>query len=206
MARIISIDFPEAPVMAATALDADKLVVFPTDTVYGVAARLGEAAIERIFAAKKRAIDKAIPVLLAEPDAVTQVAQSFPDWAQQLAAQFWPGPLTLVLPRRDDLPASLSALATVGVRVPDFTFARTLIAEAGGALAVTSANRSDQPPACTVQAAIRYLSDAVALYVDGGACAGGVPSTVVTMTGDGLRVLREGPISAHNVRAVLATD
>jgi L-threonylcarbamoyladenylate synthase len=203
MARIISIDFPEAPALAAAALESDQLIVFPTDTVYGVAARLDEAAIERIYAAKKRAIEKAIPVLLAAPDAVSQVARSFPDWAQRLADRFWPGPLTLVLPKRDDLPPNLSTLPTVGVRVPDYTFARTLIAAAGGALAVTSANRSDEPPACTIQAAIRYLNAAVALYLDGGACAGGVPSTVVTLAGDELRVLREGPISARALRAVL---
>lgn len=190
--------------MAAGALADGRLVVLPTDTVYGVAATLDEAAITRIFAAKKRPPERAVPVLLADDTIVLQVASRFPDSAQRLAAAFWPGPLTLVLPKRDDLPASLSALPTVGVRVPDHGATRAIIAAAGGALAVTSANRTDQPPACTVHAAVRYLADAVALYLDGGTCAGGVPSTVVACDDEGLRVLRQGPISEAALRAALA--
>lgn len=189
--------------MAAESLQAGNLVVLPTDTVYGVGGLITEQAIERIYMAKKRPPEKALPVLLSDEAAVLRVAQSFPLWAQRLADAFWPGPLTLVLPKRDDLPPNLSSLPTVGVRVPDHDRARAIIAAAGGALAVTSANRTDQPPACTVQSAIRYLSDAVALYIDGGTCAGGVPSTVVTMEHDELAILRTGPISEAAVRAVL---
>ncbi len=190
--------------MAADSLAGGKLVVLPTDTVYGVASALDEGAILRIFAAKKRSPERAVPVLLADQDAVLQVVSHFSDVAQQLAAAFWPGPLTLILPKRADLPASLSALPTVGVRVPDYDATRAIIAAAGGALAVTSANRSDQPPACTVHAAVRYLAETVALYLDGGTCAGGVPSTVVAIDGDALHVLRRGPISEAALRAALA--
>jgi L-threonylcarbamoyladenylate synthase len=179
------------------------LVVLPTDTVYGVASRIEVTAIDRLFAAKKRPPDRAIPVLLSDIDAVDLVAREFPEPARRLAAIFWPGPLTLALPKRDGLPSNLSAIPTVGVRVPDLDQTRAIISAAGGALAVSSANRSDQPPACTIQAAIRYLSDTVALYLDGGTCVGGVPSTVVSFDGDNLRVVRAGPISEDALRAAL---
>jgi L-threonylcarbamoyladenylate synthase len=203
MARIVSVNFAEAPLMAAQALQEGGLVVLPTDTVYGVASRIEVAAIDHLFAAKKRPPDRAIPVLLSDIDAVELVARDFPEPARQLAAAFWPGPLTLALPKRDGLPANLSAIPTVGVRVPDLDQTRSIISAAGGALAVSSANRSDQPPACTIQAAIRYLSDAVALYLDGGTCVGGVPSTVVSFDGDKLRIVRAGPISEDALLSAL---
>jgi len=203
MSRILSVNYPEAVQMATEALRSGGLVVLPTDTVYGVASALDHAAIERIFVAKKRPSERAIPVLLADQDAASQVVSDFPEAARRLAAAFWPGPLTLALPKRADLPANLSPLPTVGVRVPGLATTRAILAAAGGALAVTSANRSDQPPACTIQAAIRYLSDTVTLYLDGGTCLGGVPSTVVTFEDGELRIVRQGPISEAALRAVL---
>ena len=203
MARIISIDFTDAIAMAVQALQAGGLIVLPTDTVYGVGSLIEEAAIERIYKAKRRMLGKALPVLLANTDAVELVAREFPEPARRLAEVFWPGPLTMALPRRDDLPPNLSHLPTVGVRVPDHDATRALLAAAGGAMAVTSANRTDQLPACTIQAAIRYLSDAVALYLDDGACPGGVPSTVVTFEGGEVRFVRAGPISETALRNAL---
>jgi L-threonylcarbamoyladenylate synthase len=203
MARIVDIRFPEAVEMALEALRAGKIIVLPTDTVYGVASLIDEAAIERIFAAKQRPPDRAVPVLLSDADAVPLVARFFPEAVQRLAAAFWPGPLTLALPKRDDLPANLTHLPTVGVRVPDHEFAREILAAAGGALAVTSANCSDEPPACTIHDAINSLADRVALYLDGGPCPGGVPSTVVTFEGDQLHILREGPVSEGMLQEAL---
>jgi len=200
MSHIIPADYPGAAQMAAGALARGDLIVLPTDTVYGVGSRIEAQAIERIFAAKQRPPDRAVPVLLSDWDAVKLVASQFPDAARRLAEAFWPGPLTLALPKRDDLPANLTHLPTVGVRVPDHDAARAIIRAAGGALAVTSANRSDQPPALTVQGAIEYLADAVALYLDGGDSPGGIPSTVVSFEGEMLRVLRPGPISEADLR------
>jgi L-threonylcarbamoyladenylate synthase len=197
------VNFPDAARIAAEALRAGALIVLPTDTVYGIASALEAAAISRIFDAKQRPPERAVPVLLADVDAVMLVAREFPDPARRLAEAFWPGPLTLVLPKRDDLPANLSYLPTVGVRVPDHAGTRSIIAAAGGALAVTSANRSDQPPACSTQEAVRYLADAVAIYLDGGPSPGGVASTVVAFEGDELRILREGPLGEVALRAVL---
>lgn len=204
MARILSITYPEAVEAARETVQNGALLVLPTDTVYGIGSALDAAAIARIFAAKQRPPERAVPVLLADEDAVGIVAKDFPERARRLAAAFWPGPLTLALPRRDDLPANLTTLLTVGVRVPDHDRTRAIIAALGGALPVTSANRSDLPPACTIQEAIAAFSDSVALYLDGGPCPGGVPSTVVTFEADGgLRVLREGPISAADLHAAL---
>lgn len=203
MPQVIPIIWPEAPTAAAETLRAGELIVLPTDTVYGVGCALDEAAIDRLFAAKQRPPEKAIPVLLADADAVTRVAADFPDAARRLAAVFWPGPLTLVLPKRADLPSNLSTLPTVGVRVPDHERARAVIAASGGALAVTSANRSDEPPACTVQQAIDALADRVVVYLDGGPCPGGMPSTVAAVIENEVQILREGPISAAVLRAAL---
>jgi L-threonylcarbamoyladenylate synthase len=203
VSQIIPVDCAEAAQMAAQVLRAGDLIVLPTDTVYGVGSALDAVAISRIFAAKQRPPERAVPVLLADVDSVLRVARAFPDPARRLAAMFWPGPLTLVLPKRADLPSNLSYLPTVGVRVPDHAGARAIIAAGGGALAVTSANRSDQPPACTVQEAVGYLADAVALYFDGGESPGGVASTVVAFEADELRILREGPISEADLRAAL---
>lgn len=204
MSQIVEAGHPQAPAMAAAVIARGELIVLPTDTVYGVGAAIEEAAIERLFVAKHRPAERAIPVLLADLDDVWRVACEFPPQARRLAEAFWPGPLTLALPKRDDLPPNLTQLPTVGVRVPDLPEARAILAAAGGALAVTSANRSEQPPACTIQAAMRYLGDAVALYLDGGTCKGGVPSTVVTFEAGELRIVRAGPLSEADLRAALA--
>jgi tRNA A37 threonylcarbamoyladenosine synthetase subunit TsaC/SUA5/YrdC len=146
MAHIIPISLPGAAQIAVEMLDRGDLIVLPTDTVYGVGSRIEATAIDRIFAAKQRPPERAVPVLLADIDAVPLVARVFPETARRLAESFWPGPLTLALPKRDNLPANLTHFPTVGVRVPDHAEARAVIAAAGGALAVTSANRSDPLP------------------------------------------------------------
>ncbi len=203
MGRIIPLDHADTALIAAATVARGELIVLPTDTVYGLGARIDETAIDRLFVAKRRPAERAIPVLLADVEDALRVAREFPAPARRLAEAFWPGPLTLALPKRDDLPPNLSTLPTVGVRVPDLPQTRVILAAAGGALAVTSANRSDQPPACTIQAAMRYLGDAVALYVDGGMCLGGVPSTVVTFEDGELRIVRPGPLSEDALRAAL---
>ena len=201
--RVLAADDPHAAAEAAEVLRAGGLVVLPTDTVYGVAAALDERAIERIFAAKQRPAERAVPVLLSSADAAPLVTRDFPEAARKLAAAFWPGPLTIAVPRRDDLPRNLTQQSTVAVRVPDHAAARAVIAAAGGALAVTSANRSDEPPACTVEDAIAALGEHVALYLDGGPCSGGVPSTVITLEAGEPHVLRRGPIHESALRAAL---
>lgn len=208
--RVLPLDTPQAVATAAaeaaSVLRAGGLVVLPTDTVYGLAAAIDAAAIDRIFAAKQRPPERAVPVLLADAGAAPLVTSDFPPAARRLAARFWPGPLTIAAPRRDDLPPNLTQLPTVGVRVPDHAAARAILAAAGGALAVTSANRSDEPPACAVADAIAALGERVALFLDGGPCPGGVPSTVITLEDGAPRVLRAGPITESMLRAALGLD
>lgn len=177
------------------------LVAFPTDTVYGLAALLhDEAAIERIYQAKERSPNKAIAVLIGELEQVNLVAAQLPAAARRLAERFWPGALTLVVPRHPDLPANLSPLPTIGVRMPDHAFARELLRQAGP-LATTSANLSGGPNPRDAQEVLAQLEGRLELVIDGGAAPGGVPSTVVDCSGAQLVILREGAISATDIFA-----
>ncbi len=134
---------------------------------------------------------------------MAQVAQAVPESALRLAAAFWPGPLTIAVPRRPAVPEIVSSLPTVGVRIPDHAAARAAIRACGGALAVTSANLSDQPDNLTAADAARALGEAVALVLDGGRCPGGTPSTVVDVSGTRLRVVRPGPLDEAALRRAL---
>lgn len=188
---------------ARQVLRGGELVAFPTDTVYGLGAALhNEAAIGRIYAAKQRPEDKAIPVLLGRTDQLDEVAGPPGAMAARLAGEFWPGPLTLVLPRKSGLPSNLGPGDSVGVRVPDHGFALQLLQELGP-LAVTSANRSGGPDARTAQEVEEQIGDRIALILDGGRTPGGEPSTVADCRGENLELLRHGPLSEAELRAVL---
>ena len=181
------------------------LVAFPTDTVYGVGALAFDGkAVESIYTAKNRPIEKAIPVLIADAADMEKVGIDIPDSAYQLAARFWPGPLTCIVPKQPTLPESVSATDTVGVRVPDHEVARALL-RAAGPMAVTSANISGQPSPSTAQEVLAQLGGRIDLIIDGGATPGGVPSTLVDCTGKELKILREGPISLEEIRLKLSS-
>lgn len=182
---------------AAALLRAGELVAFPTDTVYGVGALVWDrAAVAKLYTAKLRARDKAIPVLLADAVDLDRVAEHVPPVAQRLAERFWPGPLTLIVPKASAVPAEVTAGgATVAVRVPDHPLARALIRLAGAPLAATSANLSGQPSPVTAQDVAQQLAGRVAFILDGGRCPGGVPSTLVDVTGEIPVILRPGPLS-----------
>lgn len=189
---------------ALEALRAGGLVVLPTDTVYGVGCLPGApGGIAALFAAKGRPRAKAIPVLGARRADLAAVAV-FDARADALAARFWPGPLTLVLPRAPGFDHDLGGedLATVALRVPAHPLARALLS-ASGPLAVTSANRSGEPPAATVEQARAALGGAVAVYLDGGPSTG-EPSTVARLTAGGVEVLRAGALDAAALNAALA--
>jgi L-threonylcarbamoyladenylate synthase len=176
-------------------LSAGGLVAFPTDTVYGLGClAFNQIAIESIYIAKDRPLEKAIPILIADADDLDKIADSVPALAHRLASRFWPGPLTLILPKRADLPAAVSATATVGVRVPDHEAARALL-RAAGPMAVSSANLSGRESACAAGEVIRQLNGRIPLILDGGETRGGVPSTVVDVTGAEPVILRAGPVT-----------
>ena len=188
---------------AVAVLRSGGLVAFPTDTVYGLGALVGDAeAVELIYRAKDRPIEKAIPILLGEAGDMTAVSSEIPAAAHRLAARFWPGPLTLVIPKHPSLPDSVSATATVGVRVPDHAIARELL-RAAGPMAVTSANISGAPSPSTAAEVLDQLGGRITLIIDGGITPGGVPSTVVDCTGSGLRIIRPGPLSLEELQLTM---
>lgn len=195
--RVLTIDAPDAVGEAVRLLAVGELVVFPTDTVYGVAAHgLKDEAVQRLFTAKFRPVAKAIPLLLANADDVDQVAEYVSPLARGLMARYWPGALTLVVWARPGLPPALTAgESTVAVRVPDHPTPRALARLLGAPLAATSANLSGQPPATAAWEATDALGDRVALVLDGGPATGGMASTVVDVTQDPPRILRRGPLA-----------
>jgi L-threonylcarbamoyladenylate synthase len=188
-------DSHEAIQKALTILHTGGLVAFPTDTVYGVGAlAFDDNAIRSIYVAKDRPVEKAIPILIADLEDMEKVGMNIPQTTYKLAARFWPGPLTCVIPKRPTLPESVSATSTVGVRVPDHEVARALL-RAAGPMAVTSANLSGAQSPSTAEEVYAQLNGRIPLIIDGGRTPGGVPSTVVDCSTDEIKILREGPIS-----------
>jgi L-threonylcarbamoyladenylate synthase len=179
------------------------LVAFPTDTVYGVGAlAFDDNAIKSIYAAKDRPIEKAIPVLIADLSDLDQVAEWIPEAARILSGRFWPGALTITLPKKDALPPSISSSPTVAVRIPDNADARSLL-RAAGPMAVTSANISGQASPTSAEEVFAQLNGRIPLILDGGKTRGGVPSTLVECTEKNIEILREGPISRDEILAAI---
>jgi len=201
--EVIPANDPQAIPQALATLRAGGVVAFPTDTVYGVGALVHDAqAVSRLYKIKGRQAGKAIPVLIGSRQALETVAVHPSERALALAERFWPGALTLVLPRHPSLPEALSPLPTVGVRVPDHPVALALL-DAAGPLAVTSANRSGQPETNTAQDVLEQLGGSIELLLDGGRTPGGQPSTVVALQEGQAVVLRPGPITLEQVEAAL---
>ncbi len=199
--QVLPASAPDAIARAVTLLQRGGIVAMPTDTVYGIGALLTDAdAIEKLYAVKGREHTKSIAVLLAGAEQLPLVAHGASPAAMRLAARFWPGALTLVVPRLPSLPNALSQTDTVGVRVPNHPLVRQLLA-ASGPLAVTSANLSGQPDALTAQAVLAQLDGRIDLVLDGGRTPGAVPSTVVDTLASPPRILRAGPISESEILA-----
>lgn len=190
---------------AVAILHAGGVVAIPTDTVYGLAASLDHpAAIERIFTIKGRAETKALPVLVSSSEVVPRLARAVTDPAQRLVRAFWPGALTIVVDATQDVPdVVLRGGTTVGLRMPDNADALAIIAGAGGALAVTSANHSGEIEARSASEVVQALGPDIDFVVDGGASKGTVPSTVVDATRTRLRVLRHGAIDIERLMEVV---
>jgi L-threonylcarbamoyladenylate synthase len=183
---------------ALATIHSGGVVVIPTDTVYGVGVSVAApGAIETLFELKGRPTSKPIPVLGADIAALSAVVD-FDERAEMIASRFWPGPLTLVLPRAPGFSTDLGGDGAEGiaVRVPAHNLALELL-RASGALAVTSANPSGDTPATTIEEARAYLGAGVGAYLDGGVC-DGVPSTVVSLL-EGATLVREGPISLEEI-------
>lgn len=197
--EVISTSATDAIERAIAVLTAGGLVAFPTDTVYGLAALpFVPAGILRLYEAKGRDAAKAIPILVGKLNQLERVALELTPAAQRLALRYWPGALTIVVSKHPDLPAELSALPTVGVRMPDHPFALALL-RAAGALAVTSANLSGGENPRTSRDVLDQLDGRIELILDGGETPVGVPSTVVDCTTPQARILRQGAIPSEDI-------
>ena len=185
---------------AVAALMAGGAVVLPTDTVYGVAtATAVPGSTAALFRLKRRPVDVALPVLCADEAQARALAGAIPPGAEPLVARWWPGPLTLVVPRRPGLDLDLGGPdnETIGLRVPDAPVVRA-IARRTGPLACTSANRHGRPTPATAAEAAAELGPGVAAVLDAGPCEG-LPSTVVAWDGDERRILRQGALTADDL-------
>jgi L-threonylcarbamoyladenylate synthase len=193
---------------AIEALRAGELVVYPTETFYGLGADpLSPAALERLFALKRREPDKPVALIAADSASAFNLARAIPDIAHRLAVAFWPGPLTLVLPARDGFPpALLGSDGGIGVRVSPHPAARALAAGLGRPITATSANLAGEPPATTITETRVAFGVKVKTYLDGGTLTGGAPSTIVAFDSAGFRVLRAGAITEQAIATALAVE
>ncbi|HEX4684369.1 MAG TPA: L-threonylcarbamoyladenylate synthase [Gemmatimonadaceae bacterium] len=198
---------PQAAIIreAAAVLREGGLVAFPTETVYGLGANaLDAGAVDRIYAAKGRPSYNPLIVHLAHASEASNVVATWPDVAQRLATSFWPGPLTMVLPKRANVPDSVSAgLRTVGIRVPRHPVAHALLAAAAIPVAAPSANRSMQVSPTTAAHVMKSLGDADGLVLDGGPTPVGIESTVIDLSGLVPTLLRPGTISLPELERVV---
>jgi len=201
--QTLSINDPRALAVAIDILTGGGLVAFPTDTVYGLGAlAFDENAVGKLYDVKERGIEKAIPVLIGDFSQLERVASGANLICQKLAKRFWPGPLTIVVPRHPSIPDAVTTLPTVGVRIPDFAPTRELL-RLTGPLAVTSANISGQSSPSTAPGVKAQLGGRISLILDGGVTPGGMPSTVVDCSKGQPVILREGPISLEELMDAL---
>jgi L-threonylcarbamoyladenylate synthase len=189
---------------AAAQLQAGNLVAFPTETVYGLGAdALNPAAVRGIFAAKGRPTDHPLIVHLADAMAMSDWALKVPFKARLLAQSFWPGPLTLILPKKDSVPGEVTAQQpTVALRVPAHPVAQALLREFGGGIAAPSANRFGHISPTTAQHVVREFPD-LPLILDGGPCEVGLESTIVDFSQGEACILRPGRVSAFEMSEVI---
>jgi len=176
------------------------VIAFPTDTVYGLGAdAFNIRAVERVYEIKNRPKFRRFPLLIADVKQLTTLAGPIPEIAWCLARRFWPGGLTLVLSKKDSLPAYLASGPTIAVRVPNHPVCLALIKGLGNPITGTSANTSGQPAALTADEVGQQLEGKIDLVIDGGKCPGGKESTVVDVTCEPPTILRHGIIPSHEI-------
>lgn len=181
------------------------VVIYPTDTVYGLGGLISnEESLERIFSLKKRPLNLALPVIIAEYEDLSNLVSFVSEEAWKVMHEFWPGALTIILSARDGLsPILLGGKKTIGVRMPGYQFCRDIVRSAGGPLVSTSANNSGEPPANEINSISQSLKDSVNLIIDGGTIISAGPSTVIDMSGGKILIRREGNITKEKLRKVL---
>ena len=203
---LLATNAPRAIATAAEILSAGGLVAFPTDTIYGVAGDpFNPDSLNKIYQAKERPDEKALPVLIGSLAQLSLLTSTLSPEVVAIAKAFWPGPLTLVLPKNPNLPPELSAYPTVGVRMPDHPFTLALLKQTGP-LATTSANISGGPNPTTAQDVLAQLGGRIDLVLDGGPTPGPAASTVADFSTPEIKILREGPISLVDLQNLSRQD
>ena len=202
---LLSAQDPETPARAAELIRQGKLVAIPTETVYGLGANgLDETAVAKIFEAKGRPQDNPLILHICGPEQIGLFCHHIPQKAYDLAEAFWPGPLTMVLPARSNVPRrTTGGLDTVAVRCPDNAVTREIIRLSGVPIAAPSANLSGKPSTTTAEHVLHDHDGKIAAIVDGGPCRVGVESTIVDLTEERPRLLRPGGITPKQLTAVL---
>ncbi len=205
MTQILPATSGKAIRLARRLLFEGEVVAFPTDTVYGVGVNAFEPfAVRQLFEVKQRPPDKAIPVFITQIDDLNQVARQVPNAAWDFLRHFWPGALTVVLPKSPHLPADVTAGAdTVAVRLPDHPLCHQLVVRLGRPLAVTSANLSGRPAPTTAAQVAAQLGGRLPLILDGGPTPTPNPSSIVDFSVSPPRLLREGDLTLAALRAYL---
>ncbi len=198
---------PHEVVIARTVqvLKRGGLVALPTDTVYGLAANAADdRAVRRIFEVKGRVRDNPLPLLIASADELAKVANQVPESAQRLAEKFWPGPLTMVVPKSARISDLVTAgRASVAVRVPDYPLIQAILQHCPFPVAVTSANLSGQPALIEAGHVAEVFADRLDLLIHAQPCPGTAPSTVIDLTTSPPTLLRAGPITIAEMRGVI---
>lgn len=191
-------------IAAAELLKKSEVVAIPTETVYGLAANAyDEAAVRKIFAAKGRPCDNPLIVHISDLDMIKDIASKVPKLAMKCAERFWPGPLTMIMPKSDRIPLVTSGgLDTVGIRFPSDKCAHSIIEKCGFPLAAPSANLSGSPSPTNAKRVFEDMNGRIAAIVDGGESEVGVESTVIAFENEGIRILRPGKISYEDLKAV----
>jgi L-threonylcarbamoyladenylate synthase len=187
---------------AVAALKRGEVIVYPTETLYGLGADvLNATAVEKVFQLKGREPDNPIPVLVADREMLGALVEEIPPLAEKLMARFWPGPLTLVLTARKNIPSALlNADGGIGVRISSQHIATELVRALGRPLTATSANPSGQPPARTVQQAKHYFAGEIDVFIDAGQLTSRTGSTVVEIKANAVRIIREGEIGTPELQ------
>lgn len=191
-------------IAAAELLKKSEVVAIPTETVYGLAANAyDEAAVRKIFAAKGRPCDNPLIVHISDLDMIKDIASKVPKLAMKCAERFWPGPLTMIMPKSDRIPLVTSGgLDTVGIRFPSDECAHRIIEKCGFPLAAPSANLSGSPSPTNAKRVFEDMNGRIAAIVDGGESEVGVESTVIAFENEGIRILRPGKIAYEDLKAV----
>ncbi|MCX6053930.1 MAG: L-threonylcarbamoyladenylate synthase [Chloroflexi bacterium] len=200
---ILPADNPNAIETALSLLKEGEILAFPTDTVYGLGSNAFHApGIIKLFEAKGRDSNKAIAVLIGSLEQARLLTDGMTEIALRLSEAFWPGGLTLIVPRKSSLPELISTTNCVGIRIPNHPVALELL-RSFGPLATTSANLSGKNNPQNAQDVFKQLNTRIPLILDGGNCPGGIPSTVVDCSRGEPVILREGAISNEAIQKVL---